>query len=1506
MLILDAQSMKKVFLLIPIIIIVISFLFSSGSAVQAEQLKVGGEVNQPQQQTSEPMVIHSIHQDRSIALIDIPLPSQPEALSVQEPFEMPSFQLPKAAPGSSALRSQGSQIMQSEQSSGSMPAPLQSFDGVENLFRGWPPDTQGDIGPDHYVQWINTSFAIWQINRTNQTATKVFGPVPGNTLFQGFGGACETTNHGDPITLYDSFADRWFMSQFALPNFPDGPFYECIAVSVSPDPTGAWYRYEFQMPVNKMNDYPKFGVWPDAYYMSVNQFNGGSSTWGGAGVAALERSMMLIGQPAKIVYFDLYAVNSNFGGILPADFDGLLRPPEGSPGFFAEWDDGEWIPSQDALRLWEFHVDWSDPSQSSFGLSGNPNQVLPTFDVDPDMCSYSRSCIPQPGTNNRVDAISDRLMFRLQYRNFGMYQTLISNHTVDINGADQAGIHWFELRRLSASSEWEMQQQGIHSPDPDHRWMGSIALDHVGNIALGYSVSSSSTFPSVRYAGRLVTDPSGELSQAEASLVAGSGSQTQSNRWGDYSMMAVDPVDDCTFWYTQQYVAVTGTNTWKTRIGSFRFPNCSIGPQGKLQGTTTSSSTGLPLAGVSILARRDDGFTGQTNSQANGHYELLAFPGNYAVEASKFGYLSQSFSDIQIMENQNIVLDIALTTAPTYTISGIVQDANTGWPIYSKISIPGTPFVPVWTNPITGAFDFSLPAGVTITLNIEAFLQGYTTSNFTLSPLSENINRNFSLPVESSICNAPGYEVNISPLYFSDFEGNNGNLSLEGLSSWKWGMPTNGPANAKSGQKVWATGLISNYLDNENGYLKTPVIDLSVQPGLKPVIQWWQWLQTERNYDFATIEASKDGGNTWQPVYGPVSGKVDSSWTLHTIILDPSFAVNNFQARFNLKTDQSINLAGWFLDDLTIGGGSCQPPAGGLVIGNVFDANTSSGLVDANIINGAGFSAISQATPLDPAVADGLFALYSPSGNQVVTATHTFGYEKATQSTVVPSGNTIGVDFQLLAGKLSISPEQFDVTLELGSNSNSTLIMDNLGGRPVEFSLIELEGGVVPLGPFETPGFAVKPFRQQMADSSQLSLPVPPVAPVVDGGNVLRSWSPDNVLNPWGVAYEAQGARIWVNSPGPGWDGKDRLYEFTLQGDSTGLSFPHESPHQFGPADLAYNWNTGKIWAMNINSEVANCIYEIDPLLGYTGQKICPGGGSGFQISQRGLAYDPTTDTWFAGGWNDMMIYRFNSEGVILAAISTEIPIAGMAYNPQSSHLFILSNSNPTRVYILDVNENYGLIGQFSISQGFGPQSGGGLEIDCEGNLWGIDQVSDMVYQFSSGERAELCHFDVPWLVVQPNAGDIPANSPSQIDVDFTANSMDQPGDYNAQLKIRHNTPYLITNIPINLTVNPPPGWGKLAGQVTEFGYCDIQSKPSVDAQVFIESSSGASWTLQTDSNGYFRRWVDEAGSPYTVTVSKPELSSKIISNIIVTGGLTTTVEFDLHWITYFFPLILN
>ena len=461
------------------------------------------------------------------------------------------------------------------------PSPDLSFDGMslQNGGSGWPPDTIGDVGPNHYVQMVNTSFAIF-----DKSGNTLSGPTNINQLWQGQGNACERCNDGDPVVLYDPLADRWLLSQFAV---CETPYYECIAISQTSDPTGAYYLYAFEIN-DYLPDYPKFGVWPDAYYMSANESD--------VGAYAFDRERMLQGQTATYQKFER---TGNF--MLPSDLDGSTSPPSGAPNYFYTMKTGN------ILEIWEFHVDFTTPSNSTFSLS----QTLSTSPFNYGVCGFSWDCIPQKGTSQRLDVISEWPMWRLQYRNFTTHATLVGNFTVDVaDFSNHAGIRWFELRKTGSGS-WSIYQEGTHSPDAHHRWMGSAAMDGNGNIALGYSVSSTTLFPAIRYATRLASDAAGTL-QSETTLMAGTASQTSINRWGDYSSMNVDPSDDTTFWYTNEYLT-SSAQGWRTRIGKFKIEFfVFVDPGGSCGGNTPCYTT--------IGTAMDAAASGSTIKIAQGSY----------------------------------------------------------------------------------------------------------------------------------------------------------------------------------------------------------------------------------------------------------------------------------------------------------------------------------------------------------------------------------------------------------------------------------------------------------------------------------------------------------------------------------------------------------------------------------------------------------------------------------------------------------------------------------------------------------------------------------------------------------------------------------------------------------------------------------------------------------------------------------------------------------------------
>ncbi|HEU4777292.1 MAG TPA: hypothetical protein VFS95_10730 [Telluria sp.] len=413
-----------------------------------------------------------------------------------------------------------------------------------------PPDPNLAVGATQIVQWVNESFAVFD----KAGAIAAGFPKAGNSVWKGFGGGCETNNDGDPLVQYDKANRRWILTQFSVSTTP---YLQCVAVSTTPDATGSYNRYAFNYGNTQFPDYPKLGVWPDAYYISFNIFNNGT-TFAGSKVCAYDGASMRAGTAATQVCFQL---SSSYGGLLPADLDGGTPPPAGAPNYFMNF-------GSNSLNLWKFHVDFATPAHST--LAGPTKITVAAFTP---ACGGG-SCIAQPGTSQQLDSLADRLMYRLAYRNRGGIESLLVNHSVKVAGnrhSQVTGVRWYEIR---SPQQPVVFQQGTYSPDNTSRWMGSMAMDKVGNIAMGYSASSATVYPSLRYTGRVPTDPAGTM-QAENSFKDGAGSQLPNlARWGDYSSLAIDPVDDCTFWYTNEYLKASGTFNWSTWIGSFKMPGC--------------------------------------------------------------------------------------------------------------------------------------------------------------------------------------------------------------------------------------------------------------------------------------------------------------------------------------------------------------------------------------------------------------------------------------------------------------------------------------------------------------------------------------------------------------------------------------------------------------------------------------------------------------------------------------------------------------------------------------------------------------------------------------------------------------------------------------------------------------------------------------------------------------------------------------------------------------------
>jgi hypothetical protein len=526
----------------------------------------------------------------------------------------------------------------------SAPAPTGlNFEGVGiglgNFVPGSnPPDVNGRVGATQYVQWNNTSFAVF--NKT--TGALEYGPAAGNTLFQALGGVCASHNDGDPVVSYDILAGRWVISQFAVQG-PAGSYsHQCVAVSTTSDATGEYYVYDFLTDPTNFVDYPHTGVWPDGYYMTTHVFAaiptevhppvavpGPFLT---ARVYVFERDKMVDGLPARMQSVDL----GQQYGLLPADLDSLTPPPAGAAEFVLG-PDGAFYDMTDTTRV---KVTW-DPTQTIVPITGAPiNEGVGNAPCVNGTLSPPRDCVPQPPPAvgvDYLDNISGHLMYRLAYRNNGTLvapqESLVVSATSPGSDANHGAVEWFEFRNAgSSTTQPTLFQSGTYDPDSSYRWLPSIAMDRGGNIAMGYSKSSTTVKPGIYVTGRLVGDPAGTMG-AETQVQAGIGvQQGGGNRWGDYSSMTLDPIDQCTFYYTNEYLKTDGAFNWSTRIAAFKFPSCTSAANlyGTVTGTITSSETGALISGVRVALSND--YAGA--SDENGVYTILVPAGTYTAIAA--------------------------------------------------------------------------------------------------------------------------------------------------------------------------------------------------------------------------------------------------------------------------------------------------------------------------------------------------------------------------------------------------------------------------------------------------------------------------------------------------------------------------------------------------------------------------------------------------------------------------------------------------------------------------------------------------------------------------------------------------------------------------------------------------------------------------------------------------------------------------------------------------------
>jgi Carboxypeptidase regulatory-like domain/FG-GAP-like repeat len=612
--------------------------------------------------------------------------------------ELNSERIRKIVPGAGAgyspfedplIKKQSKLNQYGPESPQAMPTPSLTFNGAtqaDNAATGQsgyiPPDVNGDVGPNHYVSSVNLVLKMF-----NKSGATVAGPIRTNSLFASLptGDPCRLTNSGDPVVIYDSLADRWHISQFGLPS---GTYltYQCVALSVTNDPTGAYYVWSYAYPLAAFNDYPKVGVWSDGYHMTFNQFAPGGGQLG-LGILTQDRKKALVGDPtAGAVFVNVGDLDQNTGGALPGDIDGFVAPPVGLAEVIGEYRSDESGDPVDGVRMYKWVPNFDSPANSTLTVLGDV-QLAP-FD---GRYPRGRAQVEQLG-GAPLDAIPDRSMHRFAYRNFGTTENPVNsyagNFSVNVSGVNpttaatyQAAVRWFEMRR--AGDAFSVFDQGTHNLTPGdganglNNWMGSVAQDNRGDIAIGFSQAGTNQRADIKIAGRTNNiQNSGTLNEGEALMHAATGSQipgailpgetvprNPGNRWGDYSAMNVDPTDDCTFWYTQEYYAVTGSSSWSTRVGKFRFPQCTDAPKGVIQGTVTNCATGAVISGAAIDTT--NGFN--RVSVADGTFSLTASPATYTVSARKLGFLPSSSQTVTVGAGQTQTASFCLV--PTSAVS---------------------------------------------------------------------------------------------------------------------------------------------------------------------------------------------------------------------------------------------------------------------------------------------------------------------------------------------------------------------------------------------------------------------------------------------------------------------------------------------------------------------------------------------------------------------------------------------------------------------------------------------------------------------------------------------------------------------------------------------------------------------------------------------------------------------------------------------------------------------
>ncbi len=847
--------------------------------------------------------------------------------------------------------------------------PDRNFDG-QGFSGANPPDTVGDVGPNHYVQMINSPAG---------TTVRIYDkalPTPNilaDFVLDALGSGFCASGFGDPIVIYDRFADRWMLSEFSVAGTS-----LCMYISQTADPTGSYFAYGFAAPT--FPDYPKYAAWPTdanggqgSYIVTTNETSPES------GIFAMDRAAMLAGTAATFQRF----VISDLPGFplqaaTPADLDGPNQPPVGTPAVIMRHRDTEAhggpVAPGDVLEMWHFDVDWLNPSNTTLTQLTD----LDVAEFESDLCGLAAAgCFPQPGTGTTLDPLREVIMNRLQYLNFNDHESLVGNFVTDVDGTDHGGLRWFELRRGGgAASPWTLHQEGTYAPDADHRWMAASAMDKSGNIAIGYNVSSTSTFPSLRFTGRLADDPLGTMTQGETAIVVGSGFNS-SNRYGDYSGMNLDPSDDCTFWFTGEYNAAG--ISWSTRIVSFAFDAClcdsfplPLGISGAVGGPNRvdlswndseladvvayrvmrSRTSGGPYTTIDTVADSSPGVSNgaaynYTDSSVSGgidyYYIVLASDGGactsdpsneFSVTATGVCTLPPSFNGLETVETPNTgicTLDLAWPAAVLECAGPITYE------VYRSTTAG---FAPAPGNLLTTT---------TATAHSDSDLLVSAMDYFYIVRAIDDANA----ASETNTVEVSGLPLGaLAPPIFADDGGDSGPAQL--ATSGPWSVQASGGNN---GPGVYTTGA---YGDNTCADLVTPSMTL----GFGNTLSFWSRYDIEFGWDKGEVQISTDGGGSWTRIEvgypasstrnfdacglpaGDYFTGTDTAWNQFVADLSPWDGAT-VMIRWLMSSDALFTRPlGWNIDDIEVGNNAAACATASLCADNPIVDVTPDGPLD--------------------------------------------------------------------------------------------------------------------------------------------------------------------------------------------------------------------------------------------------------------------------------------------------------------------------------------------------------------------------------------------------------------------------------------------------------------------------------------------------------------------------------------------------------------------------------